>query len=96
MFRVSLRNLVKNKLYICKEYHIQPSELDRMVYYEYEWILEEINILQKEQEKQQESQNKEYDSMRSSMNPSNMMKNMHSSIPNYGNIKMPTLQIPKF
>ena len=45
-----------------KEYHLQPSEIDRMVYYEYEWILEEINVLQKEQEKHNESQQKEFDS----------------------------------
>lgn len=96
LFRINMKNLVKNKLYICKEYHLQPSEIDRMVYYEYEWILEEINVLQKEQEKHNESQQKEFDSMKSSMNPSNMMKNMHSSLPNMGSMKMPTMQIPKF
>ena len=67
-----------------------------MVFYEYEWILEEINIIQKEQEKQNEAQQKEYDSMRSSMNPSNMMRNASSSMPNMSNMKMPTMQIPKF
>ncbi len=96
MFRVNMRNIVKNKLYICKEYHLQPSEIDRMAYYEYEWILEEINLIQKEQEKQNEAQQKEYDSMKSSMNPGNMMKNAQSSMPNMGNIKMPTMSIPKF
>jgi len=99
MFRINMKNLVKNKLYICKEYHIQPSELDRMVYYEYEWILEEINILQKEQEKQNEAQQKEYDSMRKNMNMGQMMNNMKSSMPNMGSMKMPNmgqLKIPKF
>lgn len=99
MFRISLKNLVKNKLYICKEYHLQPSEIDRMVYYEYEWILEEINILQKEQEKQNEAQQKEYDSMHKNMNPNSMMRNMQSSMPNMGSMKMPNmgqLKVPKF
>jgi len=41
--------LVRNKLLICKEYNIQPSELDRMAFYEYEQILEEINIIQKDE-----------------------------------------------
>ena len=88
--------MVKNKLYICREYHIQPSEIDRLPYYEYEWMLEEINLIQKEQEKQQEEQNKEYASMRNSMNPNSMMKNAASSMPNMSNMKMPTMQIPKF
>jgi len=99
MFRINLRNLVKNKLFICKEYHLQPSEIDRLYYYEYEWILEEINILQKEQEKQNEAQQKEYDSMRSNMNMGKMMNNMKSSMPNMGSMKMPNmgqLKIPKF
>lgn len=99
MFRINLRNLVKNKLFICKEYHLQPSEIDRLYYYEYEWILEEINILQKEQEKQNEAQQKEYDSMRGNMNMGKMMNNMKSSMPNLGSMKMPNmgqLKIPKF
>ena len=91
MFRIDLRNLVKNKLYISKEYHIQPSEIDKFVYYEYEWILEEIKILQKEQEKQQESQSKEYESMRKSMNPNSMMNNI--KMPDFS---MPQVHIPKF
>ena len=36
MYRIDLENLVRNKLYICKEYHIQPSEIDRMMYFDYE------------------------------------------------------------
>ena len=42
IWQVDVRNLVINKLYICKEYHIQPSEIDRMVYFEYEYMEEEI------------------------------------------------------
>ena len=38
LFLVDIRNLVRNKLNICKEYHIQPSEIDRMPFYEYEHI----------------------------------------------------------
>ena len=99
MFRINMKNLVKNKLYICKEYHLQPSEIDRMVYFEYEWVLEEINLLQKEQEKQNESQQKEYESLRQSMNITNVTKNMQSSMPNVGSMKMPNMgqmKIPKF
>jgi hypothetical protein len=55
--------LVKNKLHICKEWHIQPYEIDRLVFYEYEWILEEINVIQKEQEKQRQEEEKKYSGM---------------------------------
>lgn len=57
--------MVKNKLHICKEWHIQPSEIDKFVFYEYEWILEEINVIQKEQEKQRQEEEKKYSSMQS-------------------------------
>lgn len=85
MYRVDLRNLVKNKLFICREYHIQPSEIDKFKYYEYEWILEEIKVIEKEQEKQNEKQQKEMSSMKSQYNPQNMMSNM----------KMPSMTMPK-
>ena len=42
--------MVKNKLYICKEYHIQPSEIDRMYFYDYETMMFEIKNIQIEQE----------------------------------------------
>jgi len=73
---------------------MQPSEVDKFVYYEFEWILEEIKILQKEQEKQQEEQNKEM----GSMNPSRMMNNMTSGfkMPNLSSMSMPKMNIPKF
>ena len=54
-FIINLRNLTKNKLFICKEYHIQPSEIDRMQFWEYEWYTDEIKEITKEQEKQQKN-----------------------------------------
>lgn len=89
MFRINIENLVKNKLYICKDYHIQPSEIDRMMFFDYETILEEINIIQKEQEKQNEEQEKQYSSMNKSYNPSSFMSKAQNSF------KMPTVQMPK-
>ena len=43
---------MKNFLYICKDYHIQPSEINQMPYYQYEIYLEEIKAIQKQQEKE--------------------------------------------
>lgn len=84
MYLVDIRNLVRNKLNICKEYHIQPSEIDRMMYFEYEYILEDINKDIKEQEKRQKEQEKQQESYKSSMpNYSKMMSGMQSSIPKF-------------
>ena len=86
MYRIDLENLVRNKLYICKEYHIQPSEIDRMMYFDYETMLEEIKQIQTNQEKENEKQQEQYDKMQSSMNPGSMMRNM----------QMPKMQMPSF
>jgi hypothetical protein len=85
-------NLVKNKLFICKEWHIQPSEIDRLQYFDYETMLEEIDQQNKEQEKRNKEEQKQYQQMNSSM------KNMN----NYNNItkqaqqSLPKVQLPKF
>lgn len=86
MYRIDLENLVRNKLYICKEYHIQPSEIDRMMYFDYETMLEEIKQIQTNQEKENEKQQEQYDKMQSGMNPASMMRNM----------QMPKMQMPSF
>ena len=84
MYLVDIRNLVKNKLSICKEYHVQPSEIDRMMYFEYEYILEEIYKDIREQEKRQKEQEKQQESYRSSMpNYSKMMSGIQSSMPKF-------------
>lgn len=85
-------NLVKNKLFISKEWHIQPSEVDRLQYFEYEMILEEIDQNNKEQEKHYKEEQKQYQQMQSSM----------KSMTNYNNMSkqaqqtLPKVHLPKF
>lgn len=90
-FVIDLKNLVKNKLYICREYHIQPSEIDRMQYWEYEWLTDDIKEITKEQEKQQKEQQKESEALKSSFNPNNMMRNVSNSMPSMPKINLPKL-----
>jgi hypothetical protein len=78
--------LVINKLHICKEWHVQPSEIDKLVFYEYEWILDEINKVQKEQQKHQEEEEKKYANMK---NPSSMFKS--PKMPTMPSFSMPRL-----
>ena len=86
LFVINLRNLVKNKLFICREYHISPSEIDKMQYWEFEWYTDNIQEINKEEEKRQKAQEKEQAAMKSSMNPRSMMSSISSSMP-----KMPTM-----
>ena len=85
--------MVRNKLLICKEYHIQPSEIDRMAFYEYEQILEEINIIQKDEEKRQKEQEKAYNT--NNFNPNGMMNSMKNSMPPMRAPSMPNISMPK-
>lgn len=97
MFKINLENLVKTKIYISKEFHIQPSEIDKLPYYEYEMYLEQMNLIAKQQEEENKKQQEEYESMRSNMNPSKMMNNsnMTPKMPTVNMPKMPTVNIPK-
>ena len=96
MYRIDTGSLVRNKLFICKEWHIQPSEIDRMCYFEYEMICEQIHIVQKEEEKRQKEQDKQYSGMQKSMNPANMMNSMKNNMPGMKMPSMPTISLPKF
>lgn len=52
--------MVRNKLTICKNYHVQPSEVDILPFFEYEWMLgginDDIEREQEEQKKQEQNQ----------------------------------------
>lgn len=91
IWAVDVRNLVTNKLFICKEYHVQPSEIDRMVYFEYEYIQEEIQKEQKEQERRNKEEEKKYSSLKKMPNYNSMMSNVGKSMPS-----LPKFSTPKF
>ena len=54
--------MVKNKLYIAKDFIIQPSEIDRMVFYEYEQLLDDIKELREKEEEERKKQEKQQNS----------------------------------
>lgn len=67
-----------------------------MPYYEYEYMLEDINQIAKDQEEQNKKQQEDMDSMRSSFNPKSMQRAMSDmKMPSMGNISMPKINIPK-
>lgn len=56
MFKIDIVNLIKIKVSLAKEFHIQPSEIDKMVFWEYELFMKELNASVKEDNKRQEKE----------------------------------------
>lgn len=90
LFKVNIANLVRDKLIIVKEFFIQPSEIDRMPYWEYETVKEEVHKYLKEKQKQNEQQNDDYASQRKQM--SSGFKPSAFKTPSF---KSPNIKIPK-
>lgn len=86
IYKVSVVNSVRNSLFICREYHIQPSEILKMPYWIYEEYLANIKDIQKKEEKEQKDQDKRYNSMMPKM----------PSMPKMSAPAMPKISIPKF
>ena len=61
LYKVNIANLVRDKVIIVKEFYIQPSEIDRMPFWEYEMVREEISRIMKDRNEQEEQQRADYD-----------------------------------
>ena len=70
LFQVNLLNLIKNKVSLSKNFNITPSEIDKMYYWEYEYMLDEVNNTIKEENEKNEKENNKY----GNMNPRSMMR----------------------
>lgn len=79
------RDSVQNDLYICRDYHIQPSELRRLPYFEYEIMIDSIREINKKAEEDEKRRKKN-----GGMPEGYSMPKM-PEMP-----KMPTVSIPKF
>jgi hypothetical protein len=77
LFIVNLVQLIKNKVSLSKHFYIAPSEIDRMYYWEYEYMLEEVNNNIKEENERNEKENGKY----GNMNPHSMMRNAGRYMP---------------
>jgi hypothetical protein len=93
LWMINIEKLVTNKVHLAKNFHIQPSEIDKMPMWEYEMFMKTLNEVVKEENKKQKDEMDKYDinSYKKMTNPSNMNKMMNPSIP-----KMPSMNMPKF
>lgn len=53
-----VENSVINDLYLCRDYHIQPSEIRRLPYWQYEIMLEKVHEINKKAEEDEKKREK--------------------------------------
>ena len=81
------------KSILAKEFHIQPSEIDKMPAWEYELFMKEINqAVKEENERNQKEMDKAgIDKMQKMQNPNYMKSMQKQSMPRMDNFKMPSM-----
>jgi hypothetical protein len=73
--------------------HVQPSELDKLPYYELEYTIEEYNeILKERNDKSDKSNNADLDKY----NAGSMMSKAQGSLKGIKTPGMPSIRLPKF
>lgn len=90
LIKIDLIDLIKIKASLAKNFHIQPSEVDKMPMWEYELFLIKLNDLIKSDNEQQKSEMDKYDvdSYKKMADPKSMQKMTQP------NISLPSM--PKF
>lgn len=56
LFMIDITNLIRVKVQLCKEFHISPNEIDKMVFWEYEMFMEELSHEIEEQNKREKEE----------------------------------------
>ena len=56
LFFIDIRNLIYTKSVLLKNFRLLPSEVDRMYYWEYEYLIEDLNKQVKEENDNQQAQ----------------------------------------
>jgi hypothetical protein len=73
--------------------HIQPSELDMLPFYEYEYTLEIYNDIVKERNDEEKKQNREAEDK---YNVSGMQNSMSKGMSSYKTPSVPKMSMPRF
>lgn len=96
LFRIDLINFIKVKSILAKEFHIQPSEIDRMPAWEYELFMKEINQAVKEENERNKAEMDKagYNKAQKMSDPKYLEQMQKQSMPKMNDFKMPSM--PKF
>jgi hypothetical protein len=100
LIKIDLIDLVNTKAILSKNFHIQPSEIDKMPMWEYEYFIKHLNELVKEENNKNEQDMEKYNvnEYKRMANP-NSMRRMASNMSSSSLAKIPSLpsgSIPKF
>lgn len=97
LFRIDLMNFVKVKSILAKEFHIQPSEIDKMPAWEYELFIKELNnIVKEENDKNQAEMDKAgLNDAKKMSNPNYISKMQQSAMPKMPSFNVPSINMPK-
>ena len=88
--------MVRNKAAIAKYLSIQPSEIDRMYYWEYEYLMEDMNEMMEKEKEQSEDNGEGSMSQQASNTMRDIKKQSSSMLPSMNNFKTPQMpKIPK-
>ena len=94
IFQIDLMNFFKTRVILMEQLHVQPSEIDKFPFYEYEYTIEAYEQLLKERKEDQDKQRDEYDEKYG--NPSKMGNDMISKAKSgFKMPSMPNINIPK-
>lgn len=93
LIKLDIVSLIKVKASLSKNFHIQPSEIDRMPMWEYEMYLNHLNDLVKEENDSQEKEMKKYkvDEHMRMADPKNLQKMSNPKLPDISRMKTPKL-----
>lgn len=98
LFTIDLHNFIYIKAILAKEFHIQPSELERMPAWEYELFMQEINKAIKEDNKRNKEEEDKYNvndmrKMADRRNIDKMTSDSYKKVPNVPSVSSMTSQL---
>lgn len=98
LFTIDLQNFIYIKAILAKEFHIQPSELERMPAWEYEMFMQEINKAIKEDNKRNKEEEDKYNvndmrKMADRRNIDKMTSDSYKKVPNVPSVSSMTSQL---
>lgn len=91
-FTIDIRSFYKNRVYLQHHLHVQPSELENLPYYEFQWMMKDmVEMLEKQN-------GKEGNSMDVDEKMNNMKNQAKSYTSGFGNMSkgMGNMKMPKF
>ena len=61
-WKLDIRSLVRSKAWLVKNFHLQPSEIDKMDMWEWNYFIDDINEMVKREEEQHNKEEAKYKS----------------------------------